>query len=614
MNERQHKKEHFIIFSFILSLVLMAPRIPASEIITIRVWLFQAAGMEDQPGLKQTEILSAASHSEIAAIKAMASGPENEFRAAVIDTLTKMKNLRTLDDLFISEKTWEEERPNLSFPVLGKGIAFQIDLSLKKLNPRVVGIRAVVSKTKEGLLPEEANRKKALRDAYQATLKEDRMEKFIDQELLLGFDDPIIVGVPYKDKSYFMMVVLTQGNPESGARATASGKAPSKAVRVASAKPIHQVLPAFPDELRRRGIEGGVGLQVTIDEKGSVQFVELSRSLHPYLDYSTVQAFQQWTFRPVLFKDKPVRAIFDYIFYFDFRLYPKEETGNAEEPANKGQASQSELWKILDLSAEYCRKLAGSALFFICEETISETHHQVNPEIDPRDLKFTMSDLLWEDSRGGGLLMKRNIQIMDPRRTERNIYICDYQLIKKRDTIEEQRIVLRENGRKIGDPNKLMKNARYSVLKPIFASLQILDRDHQPLFNYAILDEEKVFGKRAYVIEAIPKSGDADGVRSAKIWVEKNGFQILKCEIEGIPLDGYEDVLTDCIRLNIKPVFLTTHEYRIEKNGVLFPERSMVRVEYRGLYPGRPAVKLKTDLTYDKYKFFTVDTQHEIIK
>ena len=133
-------------------------------------------------------------------------------------------------------------------------------------------------------------------------------------------------------------------------------------------------------------------------------------------------------------------------------------------------------------------------------------------------------------------------------------------------------------------------------------------------FNYKILEEEKVHGKKAFVIEAAPKSGDADGVRSAKVWVNKESFQILKSEIEGIPLEGYEDVLKDSVLLNIEPLFLTTHEYRVEKKGVLFPEFTTVRVEYRGLRHGRPVSKLKTDMAYKKFKFFVVETDHKIIR
>jgi hypothetical protein len=142
----------------------------------------------------------------------------------------------------------------------------------------------------------------------------------------------------------------------------------------------------------------------------------------------------------------------------------------------------------------------------------------------------------------------------------------------------------------------------------------VLARDRQLRFNYRIIEEDKVHGKKAYVIEALPKSGNEDGIWSARIWVDMKSFQIIKCEIEGIPIDGYEDVLNDCAILNIKPIFLTTHEYRIEKNGILFPGRSSVRVAYPGIDYRGPIDKIKINMAYDKYKFFTVETDSKIVK
>jgi hypothetical protein len=315
----------------------------------------------------------------------------------------------------------------------------------------------------------------------------------------------------------------------------------------------------------------------------------------------------------VLRRGKPVRAAFNYVFSFDPRLYSDGHYWREEAP-EENHASQEELRRILSGCAEYCRKLARSAFDYICEETIREIRRQLLVGLDRSSLTAAVTQ---QEMIGPGLEMatRRNIQIFDSSRTEINDYSCDYQLIKKMDRIEERRILLKENGRKITDQIKLLEEKRYSVLRPIFESLQILDQDHQPQFNYNILEEERVHGKKAFVIKATPRSGDADGVRSAKIWVDKASFQIPKSEIEGIPLEGYDDVLKDAIRLNIDPVFVTTHEYQIEKSGVLFPDSTSVRVDYRGLYPGaRPVLKLKVDLTYKKFKFFTVETEHQIIK
>jgi hypothetical protein len=295
---------------------------------------------------------------------------------------------------------------------------------------------------------------------------------------------------------------------------------------------------------------------------------------------------------------------------------------SAEEKLREGrealaateQTGQQDLEKILAGSAEYCRKLADSALFFVCEETIKETHHHLKPPHELSDMFFRHEEWIYEAPNGGGIILAWRVQIMDPNRTERKSYVCDYQLIKRGETIEQRRIILKENGRFLPDQTKLLEERRYAVLKPIIASLQVLARDRQPLFVFRLLDDDRIRGKNAFVVEAVPKFGNADGVLSAKFWLEKDNFRILKSEVVGVPIDGYEDVLKDCLFLNIEPEFVTTHEYRVEKNGVLFPESSKVRVEYRGLTRGRPFSKLMTDLTYEKYKFFTVETGHQVIK
>jgi hypothetical protein len=81
-----------------------------------------------------------------------------------------------------------------------------------------------------------------------------------------------------------------------------------------------------------------------------------------------------------------------------------------------------------------------------------------------------------------------------------------------------------------------------------------------------------------------------------------------------VPIDGYEDVLNDCVILNIKPIFVTTHEYRTEKNGIMYASRSKVHAAYPGIDDRGSIEKLGISLAYDKYKFFTVETEPKIIK
>lgn len=618
----------------------MTPWILAAERILIQVHLFQGVWMEDQPGLKKIEVLTTASRQELSILKDKAKGSEGELTAAVINALLDLYGFQTMEDLFLHQKWWDgsklhdiqwdgsiRPRKDLPFPfdvVFGRTASYGIKLSPKTLPSQQLALHAVISKTK--------NNPNNWKD----------MEVIVDQELVLGVGDPVIVGVPYQGRAHFMIVLLTVGDP--------SAKRPEPEIAkkidfVAAPNAIIQVQPSYPQELRRRLIGGEIGLQITIDKKGVVQRVDVKKSLYPYLDYLAVQAFRQWTFEPVRIEGKPVPAAFRFTHNFYPWAYAQENPRSDTPPFGSGYSSREELRAVLAGSGDYCQKLASAVLDFICEETIKETHYNLlkNPnwmylfsgprskqteqgryyEIPPDSKPSVFMNFFGaaesksekiEDTGQNRMEKVTAFQYMDPKLTMRNNFLCDYLIVKKGEAVEERRIILKENGRKNADRNKLLEETRFSGLSSLFAPLRVLAKERQQRFNYRIIDEERARGKNAYVIAAAPESKDEDGIWSARVWVDKKSFQVLQCEIEGIPIDGYEDVLNDCAILNIKPIFLTRHEYQIEKNGVMFPSRSKVYVAYPGIDYRGTIEKNSIQLSYDKYEFFMVETEHRIIK
>lgn len=601
------------VWAMVIGLLLIAHSISAANRITVRIWLFQGTVMEDQPQLKKVEIMPISTSLELASAKALAGGSENDFKAAVIEALLDTKNLRTLDDLFFLKQTL----PIYDQVFLGRQLAYRVHLLHKVLTPTQVALLVVLSKTKEGVVRPEKEDRAMLRNALNATQDDEKMEKITGLELVLGLADPVVVGIPNQNRPYFMIVKVTANEAEIKTKRSPTLKAPSLPNLVPAPRPVERALPYYPDELKRRGIRGNVGLQIEIDEKGIVQMVRVVSSVHSYLDYAASQAFWKWRFEPVFHNGKPIRAAFAYSFNFDPQTYSEGITRREEIPEEVDAPTRAELERILAGCARYCRKLADAAFFYICDETISETTHSlVSPDrlaeivLKARDINV----IVYEDSAGykAGYVPRYNI--MDTKNVERTTYDCDYQLIKRFGEAEERRIILKENRRKITDQVKLLEENRYSVLTPIFSSLKILDEDHQPMFNYRLLKEDRIYGRNADLIEVVPKFGGADGVRSAKVWVDKERFQILRSEIEGVPIEGYEDILKEAVLLNIRPDFQTTYEYRVEKNDLLFPERTSVRIKYPSLLPGRFETKSKIDLTYKNFKFFMVETETEIRK
>lgn len=98
---------------------------------------------------------------------------------------------------------------------------------------------------------------------------------------------------------------------------------------------------------------------------------------------------------------------------------------------------QIDLSEILKKEAEYCRKLEGSVLDFICLEEITEKINQ------SKDIKMDqpslggMTDGVW--SREKAVIPASKI---------RRTFLYDYQFIRKDNQIKESRTLLEENGKK----------------------------------------------------------------------------------------------------------------------------------------------------------------------
>jgi len=74
-------------------------------------------------------------------------------------------------------------------------------------------------------------------------------------------------------------------------------------------KLVKKVDPVYPEEARKKGIQGTVILEAKIDENGQVMDTMVLRSV-PELDQAAVEALKQWVYEPMVIEGKPVKAIF----------------------------------------------------------------------------------------------------------------------------------------------------------------------------------------------------------------------------------------------------------------------------------------------------------------
>jgi TonB family protein len=73
---------------------------------------------------------------------------------------------------------------------------------------------------------------------------------------------------------------------------------------------IHRVDPEYPKIARTIHLQGIVVLRAVIARDGTVEQVQLLRSVHPLLDQAAMKAVEHWLYRPATLHGKPVKVYF----------------------------------------------------------------------------------------------------------------------------------------------------------------------------------------------------------------------------------------------------------------------------------------------------------------
>ena len=247
---------------------------------------------------------------------------------------------------------------------------------------------------------------------------------------------------------------------------------------------------------------------------------------------------------------------------------------------------QAELKTILTKCAEYCVKLGNSALDFVCIEEINEKINRT------REISS-----VWEPS------------YKDRKPIEKNKYIYDYQFIKKRQKMDETRILLEVNGMKKNEKNADLKTRAFIYQNVLFGPVELIDKIIQQYYDYTVRNEELFKGEEAVVIEAVPKPGKEQGyLPYGKIWIKKADFSILKIEWNQKTVRSFKAVEKIAKRYNAEPKIIIFTEFDFEKKGIRFPSRHVI-IEMYVQENGTEFVRSETTVIYKDYKFFTVETE-----
>lgn len=253
-----------------------------------------------------------------------------------------------------------------------------------------------------------------------------------------------------------------------------------------------------------------------------------------------------------------------------------------------GRQASPNLNVLLEKAAIYCEKLSRSVLDFTCRERVEEWFH---PEARP----FST----------GGFNIKRVVSVG---RREKHAYLYDFQLVRDRTgSIRENRTLLKEDKQTVRVPDSPLKTRLFWHAYVVMGPLGLLSRERQADHSYRILREEKVGEERAVVIEALPKPGVQSEHLVGTIWLKSEDAGVLKIEWDPSSIANYTGVEEAAKRFQMDPKIVLTSEYAFEKNGIRFPSRYTVKEIY--VSGRRRFQRSQTEVIYDEYKFFTVETQ-----
>ena len=239
-------------------------------------------------------------------------------------------------------------------------------------------------------------------------------------------------------------------------------------------------------------------------------------------------------------------------------------------PGFQDQADPVRLAAILKKSEEYCRRLEKAALDFICLEEVKEFSRYYTPHTD--------------------------------------IYLYDYQFIRKNEEIKERRNLIAVNGKKENIQDSSLKSVMFQYRNVLFGPVGLLSKSWQVQHEFKLIGEDTIHKEKAVVIEATPRLPLSEPHCYGKIWIKEDDGSVLKILWDQKSLGNFQSVEEWVKVHDAEPQITAFSEYGFEKNGLRFPSRNYTEQAYIRK-DKRKFANAEISISYKDYKFFTVETE-----
>ncbi len=210
--------------------------------------------------------------------------------------------------------------------------------------------------------------------------------------------------------------------------------------------------------------------------------------------------------------------------------------------------------QILTETAAYSAKLESAILDFVCIEKVQETTFQ----------------------QPGG-------RFWTPRRLRTMQHKSDYQLIRNEAKSEELRRPIEPDGILPDTANAYIKANRFLYEKAVLGPVGFIGRRAQPFYEYELLGEDKVLGRRAFHLRSRPIGNPPAPINYGEIWIDAATFAVLRIEADPRIINGYENIQARAAKESWSPSFASFWTMASNATGFASPAASRSMSDIRVL-------------------------------
>jgi hypothetical protein len=234
------------------------------------------------------------------------------------------------------------------------------------------------------------------------------------------------------------------------------------------------------------------------------------------------------------------------------------------------QEDSSRLAAILKKSGEYCQRLDKAALDFVCLEEVTEMTRFYTPHTD--------------------------------------VYLYDYQFIRKDRETKETRNLISVNGEKANTQDSTLDTVMFQYKNVLFGPVGLLSTAWQAYHDFRLVEEDTLSNEKVVVVEATPNAFLVTPHCYGRIWIKEEDGSVLKIVWDQRSLGNFRAIEEWAKLHDAEPRITAYSEYGVEKNGLRFPSRSYTENAFIEKN-NRKLVNAEISIFYRSYKFFTVETE-----